>query len=55
MAKMYSSKHIIKIFEYHGFNFVSQRGGHKKFRSGSRIVIVPDPRKEIPWVLFVLY
>jgi predicted RNA binding protein YcfA (HicA-like mRNA interferase family) len=32
----------------HGFVEVSQRGSHKKFRHAGRIVIVPDPRKEIP-------
>ncbi|MCU0288014.1 MAG: type II toxin-antitoxin system HicA family toxin [Acidobacteria bacterium] len=52
MAKLYSSKHIIKILENHGFIFVSQKGSHKKFRKSLSTVIVPDPRKEIPMGTF---
>ena len=48
MSKLPSSRLIIKILEKNGFEFVSQRGSHKKFRKGNRMVIVPDPRKEIP-------
>ena len=32
----------------HGFELVSQKGSHKKFRRGTHTVIVPDPRKQIP-------
>jgi predicted RNA binding protein YcfA (HicA-like mRNA interferase family) len=35
-----------------GFVFVSQRGSHAKFKKGSRIVIVPSPKKEIPMGTF---
>jgi len=31
-----------------GFEFVSQKGSHKKYRKGRYTVIVPDPRKETP-------
>ena len=48
MHRMLSSKEIIKILNENGFKLVSQRGSHKKFRKANRIVIVPDPRKEIP-------
>jgi predicted RNA binding protein YcfA (HicA-like mRNA interferase family) len=48
MPDIYSSRHIIKILEKHGFEFVSQKGSHKKFKKDSLVVIVPDPRKEIP-------
>lgn len=38
------------ILKKHGFVEVGQKGSHKKFRhpENRRIVIVPDPRKEIP-------
>jgi predicted RNA binding protein YcfA (HicA-like mRNA interferase family) len=52
MARLYSSRHIIKILEAQGFIFISQKGSHKKFRKNSRTVIVPDPRKEIPMGTF---
>ncbi len=48
MPKLYSSKHIIRILEKHGFVFVSQRGSHGKFRKGSLTAIVPMAKKEIP-------
>ena len=48
MPELYSSKHIIKVLKRHGFVFVSQKGSHKKFRKGDKVVIVPDPKKEIP-------
>jgi predicted RNA binding protein YcfA (HicA-like mRNA interferase family) len=52
MPKLYSSEHIIKILLKKGFIQVSQRGSHKKFRQGDKIVIVPDPKKEIPMGTF---
>ena len=48
MHKLLSSKEIIRILEKNGFTFVSQKGSHKKFKKEKRIVIVPDPKKEIP-------
>ncbi|QQS69890.1 type II toxin-antitoxin system HicA family toxin [Candidatus Saccharibacteria bacterium] len=48
MPKLPSSKEIIRTLEKHGFEFVSQRGSHAKYRSGERTVIIPTPRKEIP-------
>jgi predicted RNA binding protein YcfA (HicA-like mRNA interferase family) len=48
MSKLYSSSHIVKILLSNGFAFISQKGSHKKYRKGSRIVIVPHPKKEIP-------
>ncbi|MCK5784138.1 MAG: type II toxin-antitoxin system HicA family toxin [Desulfobacterales bacterium] len=33
-------------------HFCSQKGSHKKFRKEKRIVIVPDPKKEIPMGTF---
>lgn len=51
MPKLYSSEQIVKTLEAQGFEFVSQRGSHAKYRkSGSPTltVIVPAGRKEIP-------
>lgn len=48
MADMLSSQEIIRVLKQHGFILVSQKGSHKKFKKNGRIVIVPDPKKEIP-------
>jgi predicted RNA binding protein YcfA (HicA-like mRNA interferase family) len=51
MPKLYSSEQIVRTLEAQGFEFVSQRGSHVKYRkSGSPTltVIVPADRKEIP-------
>ena len=48
MSKLPSSKQIINALTQNGFVFVSQRGSHAKYRKGSRTVIVPSPKKEIP-------
>ena len=48
MPDLFSSQEIIQVLKKNGFVLVSQRGSHKKFKKGKRIVIVPDPKKEIP-------
>jgi len=48
MPDMLSSQEIIRVLKIHGFILVSQKGSHKKFKKNGRIVIVPDPKKEIP-------
>ena len=48
MAKLLSSRKIIKILESNGFYFVSKKGSHTKYRNQKRTVIVPHPKKEIP-------
>ncbi|MBS1530799.1 MAG: type II toxin-antitoxin system HicA family toxin [Bacteroidetes bacterium] len=51
MPKLYSSDHIIKVLNFHGFSFVSQKGSHVKLKKpGDPVltVIVPANRKEIP-------
>jgi predicted RNA binding protein YcfA (HicA-like mRNA interferase family) len=53
MADMLSSQEIIRVLKQHGFILVSQKGSHKKFKKNGRIVIVPDPKKEIPRGTFV--
>jgi predicted RNA binding protein YcfA (HicA-like mRNA interferase family) len=48
MPELYSSDHIISVLVGKGFQEVSQKGSHKKFRRGNLRVVVPSPRKEIP-------
>jgi predicted RNA binding protein YcfA (HicA-like mRNA interferase family) len=48
MPNLHSSQEIIRILQQKGFVFVSQKGSHKKFKKANRIVIIPDPKKEIP-------
>ncbi len=48
MSKLPSSKQIIKTLSANGYIFISQKGSHAKYRKGSRTVIVPSPKKEIP-------
>lgn len=48
MPNLPSSQEIIRILQKNGFVFVSQKGSHKKFKKANRIVIIPDPKKEIP-------
>jgi predicted RNA binding protein YcfA (HicA-like mRNA interferase family) len=49
--KLHSSVAIVKALESKGFEFVSQRGSHAKYRKQGPpklTVIVPAARKEIP-------
>lgn len=48
MSNLLSSQEVIRVLERNGFVLVSQKGNHKKFKKDNRIVIVPDPKKEIP-------
>jgi predicted RNA binding protein YcfA (HicA-like mRNA interferase family) len=51
VPRLYSSRQVIAALERNGFEFVSQRGSHVKYRkagSPTRTVIVPAGRKEIP-------
>ncbi|MEI6885761.1 MAG: type II toxin-antitoxin system HicA family toxin [Bacteroidota bacterium] len=48
MSKLPSSKQIIDILLANGFIFVSQKGSHQKYRSGSHTVIVPASKKRFP-------
>lgn len=42
------SKAIVKRLLAEGFEFVSAKGSHHKFRKGSVTVIVPHPKKDLP-------
>ena len=48
MSRLLSSDQIIKTLQKYGFQLVSQRGSHQKYRREGFTVIVPSPRKEIP-------
>lgn len=49
MPKLFSSEEIAKILLANGFEFVSQRGSHQKYRNASGdTVIVPAGRKQTP-------
>lgn len=48
MPKQYSSNDVISILKANGFEFVSQKGSHIKFRKGKFVVIVPAGRRAIP-------
>ena len=42
------SKKIVKRLIADGFELVSTKGSHHKFRKGDRTVIVPHPKKDLP-------
>ncbi len=42
------SKQIVKRLKAEGFEEVSVKGSHHKFRKGDKIVIVPHPKKDLP-------
>ena len=44
-----NSRDIVKRLEAEGFKLVSIRGSHHKFRKGSITVIVPHPKKDLPF------
>ncbi len=52
MPKLFSSRHIIKVLEENGFEFIRQRGSHREYRKQNKTevstVIIPADRKEIP-------
>ncbi len=55
MPKFYSSNHIVKILFFYGFEFISQKGSHQKYRklgNPTLTVIVPAGRKIIPYGTF---
>lgn len=42
------SRKIVKRLEADGFELVSVKGSHHKFRKDGRVVIVPHPKKDLP-------
>lgn len=43
-----NSSKIISRLKSEGFELVSVRGSHHKFRKGGKTVIVPHPKKDLP-------
>lgn len=43
-----NSRDIIKKLKQSGFEEVSVKGSHHKFRKGTKTVIVPHPKKDLP-------
>jgi len=43
-----NSKKLIKLLEQDGFEHLSTKGSHTKYRKGERTVIVPHPKKDLP-------
>ncbi|MBN9552071.1 MAG: type II toxin-antitoxin system HicA family toxin [Alphaproteobacteria bacterium] len=42
------SRRIIKRLKDNGFELVSVRGSHHKFRKGAIVLVVPHPEKDLP-------
>ena len=42
------SRKIIKRLLDEGFELVSSRGSHHKFRKNGKMIIVPHPKKDLP-------
>lgn len=42
------SAKIIKKLKKDGFELVSTRGSHHKFRKGAITIVVPHPKKDLP-------
>jgi len=43
-----NSKSIIKRLIHDGFEFVSSKGSHHKYRRDSITIVVPHPQKDLP-------
>lgn len=43
-----NSKNIVKRLAAEGWELVSVKGSHHKFRKGGVTVIVPHPKKDLP-------
>lgn len=43
-----NSAKIVKRLAAEGWEYVSTKGSHAKFRKGDKTVIVPHPKKDLP-------
>ena len=43
-----NSRDIVRRLKAEGFELVSVRGSHHKFRKGTITVVVPHPKKDLP-------
>jgi len=44
----HDNREIVKRLRIEGYELVSIRGSHHKFRKGDRTIIVPHPKKDLP-------
>jgi predicted RNA binding protein YcfA (HicA-like mRNA interferase family) len=42
------SRRIVKRLRDEGFELISVRGSHHKFRKGAIVLVVPHPEKDLP-------
>lgn len=42
------SRKIVKRLKEEGYELISVRGSHHKFRKGEKTLIVPHPKKDLP-------
>ena len=43
-----NSREIVKRLKAEGYELVSVKGSHHKFRNGDITVVVPHPKKDLP-------
>lgn len=43
-----NSRKLIQKLERDGYELISVKGSHRKYRKGKRTVVVPDPKKDLP-------
>ena len=43
-----NSRDIVRRLKAEGFELVSVKGSHHKFRKGEIVVVVPHPKKDLP-------
>ena len=43
-----NSRQIIRRLEAEGWELISVKGSHHKFRKGASTVVVPHPKKDLP-------
>ena len=48
MSMERDSREIVKRLRREGYELVSIRGSHHKFRKDGRTIIVPHPKKDLP-------
>ncbi|MBN2324078.1 MAG: type II toxin-antitoxin system HicA family toxin [Spirochaetes bacterium] len=53
MSKLFSSAYILSVLKRNGFEYRSSRGSYHKYCRGSNVVIIPHPKKEIPYGTFL--
>lgn len=42
------SRKIIKRLKEEGYELISIRGSHHKFRKGEKVLIIPHPKRDLP-------